>query len=408
LKILHIIDSGGLYGAEVMLLNLVAEQVKLGLEPVIASIGEKGIDEKPLEAEAEQRGLAVRKFRMRPGPNLFGAFKVLRYAWRGGFDLLHSHGYKGNILFGLLPRFFRKISMVSTLHGYTYIGGFSRMGLYEWLDSLSLRFMDAVVLVDQTMRSHPKLKKLSGVEFRVINNGIPVLPDSAPSNVHTFTRSGTEAASVEKVGGSEGGEWSVSAKIVEFCQRGFTIGAVGRLSPEKGFDHLMDAIAALIAEGRNIQLVIMGEGESRKDLENQSAALGLGDRLLMPGYVPNAKSFLSRLWLFAMPSLTEGLPMVLLEAMAAGVPIVARRVGGIPAMLGQGRAGILVPPLDVVALKEGIRAVMDHPVAARQRAAAAAEHVRTAYSSRAMAERYLDVYRQVAPSGPLLQIQVTR
>jgi glycosyltransferase involved in cell wall biosynthesis len=130
--------------------------------------------------------------------------------------------------------------------------------------------------------------------------------------------------------------------------------------------------------------------------------------LLMPGYVPHANSFLSRLGLFAMPSLTEGLPMVLLEAMAAGVPIVASRVGGIPAMLGQGRAGILVPARDVAALKEGIRAVMDDPAAARQRAAAAAEHLHTAYSSRAMAERYLAVYRQVAPSGPLVQIHVTR
>jgi hypothetical protein len=64
MKILHIIDSGGLYGAEVMLLNLVAEQIKLGLDPTIASIGEKNIDEKPLEAEALKRGFKVKKFRM--------------------------------------------------------------------------------------------------------------------------------------------------------------------------------------------------------------------------------------------------------------------------------------------------------------------------------------------------------
>jgi glycosyltransferase involved in cell wall biosynthesis len=407
MKVLHIIDSGGLYGAEIMLLNLVAEQVKLGLEPVIASIGEKGGGEKPIEVEAEQRGLAVRTFRMRPGPNLAGAIKVLDYARSGGFDLLHSHGYKGNILFGLIPRFFRKIPMVSTLHGYTHVSGFSRMGLYEWLDSLSLRFIDAVVLVDNTMQSHPKLKKLNGIKFRVVNNGIPFQPDSAPSNVHTLTRSRAEASSAEEVGGVEGGETSVSAKIVEFCQSGFTIGAVGRLSHEKGFEFLIKASADLVAEGRNIQLVIMGEGELRNDLEHMAAVRGLGDRLLLPGYVPNAKRFLSFLGLFTMPSLTEGLPMVLLEAMAAGVPIVASRVGGIPEVLSQGRTGILVPARDVAALKEGIRAVMDDPAAARQRAADASEHVHTNYSSRAMAEQYLDVYRQVDPAGPLRQIQVT-
>ena len=197
-------------------------------------------------------------------------------------------------------------------------------------------------------------------------------------------------------------------KFVEFCQRGFTICAVGRLSPEKGFDLLIDAVSALVAEGRDLRLVIMGEGGLRKELESQAGALMLGDRLLMPGYVPNAKSCLSRLGLFAMPSLTEGLPMVLLEAMAAGVPIVASRVGGIPEMLSQGRAGILVPPRDFDALKEGIRVVLDDPAAARQRAAAAAERLHTAYCSRVMAERYLDVYRQMAPVGPPVKIQVTR
>jgi len=88
MRVLHIIDSGGLYGAEMVLLNLVAEQMKMGLEPVIASIGEKGIKEKPLETEAIKRGLRVGKFRMLPGPNLPGMFKVLRYAQKHGFDIL--------------------------------------------------------------------------------------------------------------------------------------------------------------------------------------------------------------------------------------------------------------------------------------------------------------------------------
>lgn len=72
MKVLHIIDSGGLYGAEVVLLNLVTEQVKQGLEPIIASIGEKGIAEKPLETEATMRGFRIEKFRMTPGPNYMG------------------------------------------------------------------------------------------------------------------------------------------------------------------------------------------------------------------------------------------------------------------------------------------------------------------------------------------------
>ena len=97
MKILHIIDSGGLYGAEMVLLNLVAEQIKLGLEPTIASIGEKGIVEKPLETEVIKRGFKLKKFRMQPGPDYMGASKILRFAKQEYFDLMHSHGYEGNI-----------------------------------------------------------------------------------------------------------------------------------------------------------------------------------------------------------------------------------------------------------------------------------------------------------------------
>jgi glycosyltransferase involved in cell wall biosynthesis len=380
MKVLHIIDSGGLYGAEVMLLNLAGEQARLGLEPVIGSIGEPHIVEKPLEAEALRRGLRVEKFRMRPGFNVPGALKVLRFAWREKCDVLHSHGYKGNILFGLIPQIVRKIPLVSTIHGYTSVNGFSRISLYERLDSLSLRFVDAVVLVEQLMRSHPRLKKLSGVKLKVVNNGIPALPDSPVSPLAILTNQQFDY--LEKT-------------IVKFCQQGFCIGVVGRLSQEKGLDILMEALSALVAEGRDLRMVIMGEGEQRADLENKAANLGLGERLMMAGYVAGAERYLAHLSLFALPSLTEGLPMVLLEAMAAEVPIVASRVGGIPAVLDEGRVGILVPARDVAALKKGIRSVMDDPCAARQRAARAAERVHAFYTSKAMAEGYIRIYRQV-------------
>ena len=129
MKVLHVIDSGGLYGAEVMLLNLMSEQVAMGLEPILASIGDPGITEKPLETEAIRRGLPVKVFRMRPGPNVWGALKILRFARSELVGLLHSHGYKGNILFGLMPRMLRRIPMVATVHGWTWTGGISRMGL---------------------------------------------------------------------------------------------------------------------------------------------------------------------------------------------------------------------------------------------------------------------------------------
>lgn len=381
-KVLHIIDSGGLYGAEAMLLNLMQEQVELGLEPILASIGRPDIAEKPIEAEARRRNLAVRPFRMKPGPNWRGRREILEFAREEGVDLIHTHGYKGNILFSLMPRSFRQIPIVTTVHGYTWTGGITRMLFYQKLDALCLRFSDQVVLVNQGMTAHPFLrgKKLP---FEVIENGIAVSRRPEPA-----------------------GTGELRSDILDFAGKGFTIAAVGRLSREKGFDRLIEAVAGLVADGKDVRLVIMGDGYLKGELFLKVNELGIGDRVMFSGYVDGAGRYLPHFDLFAMPSLTEGLPMVLLEAMTAEVPIVATYVGGIPEVLDQGEAGILVGAGDVKALKAGIEEVMDKPEAAARRAAYALARVRKFYSSRAMAERYLKVYADLLPeSTPDSEVQ---
>jgi glycosyltransferase involved in cell wall biosynthesis len=372
MNILHIIDSGGLYGAEVMLLNLCAEQREMGLDPVIASIGDPHVGEKPLEAEARRRGLRVESFRMRPGPNLAGALQILRFARSEQVDILHSHGYKGNILFGLMPKVLRRIPMVSTLHGWTWTGGWSRMGLYEWLDRLSLRFIDRVVIVNDAMRDKVRIN-----ELHVVNNGIPA--------------SGPCFSTIDPTNPMD----TTDPLISSFSRQGFTIAAVGRLSPEKGFELLLEAVAGLVAEGKDVRLVILGEGGERGRLEKMAEELGLGGRVLMPGYVADAGHYFSLFGAFAIPSFTEGLPMVLLEAMAAGIPVVATKVGGIPHVLEQGTGGLLVEPGDVAALTRGIAAVIDDPASAERRRQHACRRVREHYSSRAMANKYTEIYQSI-------------
>ena len=129
--------------------------------------------EKPLEIEARQRDFPVKTFRMRPGPNFIGAWKILNYAKSIDCHLLHSHGYKGNILFGFIPKKIRHLPLITTLHGWTSSGTtFSRMRLYEMLDSWSLSRMDAVVLVNEGMLAHPRLAGRNNVNFHIVNNGI--------------------------------------------------------------------------------------------------------------------------------------------------------------------------------------------------------------------------------------------
>ncbi len=288
MRILHIIDSAGLYGAEMMLLNLVEEQIKQGLKPVIASIGDMKSEEKPLEFEAGKRGFSIRTFRMRAGPNFSGAKEILKFAKSIDCDLLHSHGFKGNILFGYIPKKSRCLPLITTLHGWTSAGRpFSRMHLYELLDSWTLPRLDAVVLVNEGMLSHPRLAGRDNVRYHIVNNGISLnAPESFPC-----------------------GDLQLN------CTTNLNIIAVGRLSPEKGFEVLIKAIARVLDNGLDISLVLFGEGRQRQNLENLVRHLGLQERVSMPGFMSNVAAAFSCFDLLVVPSFTEGLPITILEAM---------------------------------------------------------------------------------------------
>lgn len=371
-KILHIIDSGGLYGAEIMLLHLMEAQIEFGLDPVLASIGSPDCGDKPIENEARCRGLQVKTFRLRPGPNWIGAFEILRFARGEKVVLLHSHGYKGNILFGLLPRSLRRLPLVSTIHGWTWTGGWNRMLMYEWLDGLSLRFVDRVVLVNKAMSSHPRVKKLRTERVAVVPNGV---------SFNTTRPSTTELRN----------------DIVQFAQQDFSIVSVGRLSPEKGLATLLEVVAGLVQDGHDLRLALLGEGRLRFELQQQAEDLGIAGRVLFAGYVDKAEDYLRYFNLFCLPSLTEGLPMVLLEAMAARVPVAASRVGGIPEVLDQGRLGFLFEPAKSESLRGAIIKVMQQPQLVHEQVEKAARHVAEIYSSQAMAEKYLPIYQELLP-----------
>jgi glycosyltransferase involved in cell wall biosynthesis len=371
MRILHFVDSGGLYGAEVVLLSLATVQQRLGHSPALVSIGSANSGEKPIEQEATRRGIPVHAVRMTDGPNLSGALRLMDLARRQRADVLHSHGYKPDILLGLLPKRFRPAPLVATVHGYTHGRGLDRMRLYKWLDLRALRRFDRVVLVHSGMRAIRGIDTLEESRVRVIENG---LPDPGP------LASGLDP------------------RLVAFCQ-GTVVGAIGRLSPEKGFDRLIEAFSQLAAGGSKAKLVILGEGSERGTLERAIAEKGLTGRVLMPGFVDGPRH-LSLFSVFVLPSLTEGLPISLLEAMRAGVPVVATKVGAVPAVLGDD-CGLLVERDDVIGLTRALERVLTDAPLTADLVRASASRVR-AFSSDRMVARYLDAYAELIPPTPTL------
>ena len=365
MNIVHIIDSDGLNGAEIMLLNLMEEQRRMDLKPVLLSLGDSGTGENSLEAEARKRMLEVIPFRTRRGYSLQGALEIARRARETNAALLHSHGYKGDILVGSLPRKIRHMPMVRTQHGRTSVARLSRIGMYEALDSLIIRGLDAVIEVNEA-----GLQRRDGKTF-VIENGIPELEfDSASA-------------------------YSADPVVREFCKNSFIIGTLSRLSEEKGLVHLIAALSAVCSRYPRVKCLVLGEGPLKNMLQSLVNEAGLADRVLLAGYRNYAYHYLPCFNIFALPSLTEGLPISLLEAMQAEVPIVATRVGGIPRVLENGRTGVLVRPGDPEELAAAIFALLSDPLGARAMGRHARAAALTNYSSRRMAENYQRVYETV-------------
>ena len=174
-KVLHVIDSAGLYGAEVMLLNLVKEQQKQGLSPLLLSFSKPGEQEKPIEQFARLYSVPCERFEISTIPNLFQLKRLIRLVTLKNVDAVHSHGYKGNIIFGLILRPFIRCSVFVTAHGWTSNGrGDLKLRFFELLDFYSLGFVDHLVLVSKQMLDYPRIEKLhSKGRVTVINNGLP-------------------------------------------------------------------------------------------------------------------------------------------------------------------------------------------------------------------------------------------
>lgn len=352
IRVLHLRSSCGLYGADRALLDL-AGATRLPLEPVIGSIVRGEQDE--LGEEAARRGLPHWRIQSDGKADLAAAAALGRRLAEEDIAVIHAHDYK-SLALGLLAARRSRVPVVATFHGDT--AATPALIAYEALARGLGNFTQAVAAV-----SAPLARKLSRwirtAPVHHIPNGIPLSQPCSDAE---------RAAARSELG------VAADAKVVAI---------VGRLSVEKGHATLIDAVRRL--SPRPI-LLAAGDGALRAEL--QERAQGLDVRWL--GFVGKTRSVYAAADVIAMPSLTEGVPLVALEAMAAGRPLVASRVGELPTMLRDG-AGLLVAPSDVeglaAALELGLRG--GDPLAALTQKAL--QTVRRDYALESMAERYADL-----------------
>jgi glycosyltransferase involved in cell wall biosynthesis len=173
------------------------------------------------------------------------------------------------------------------------------------------------------------------------------------------------------------------------------IGTVCRLvEPKKGLKYLLEAVAQLEQEaGKPVcQVLLVGEGPAEQSLRTLSERLGISPRVAFVGVRRDIPEVLSLMNIFVLPSLYEGFGIAILEAMAAGKPVIATTVGGIPEFVVPGQSGLLVPPGDASALARAIKQLLDEPEKARAMGRQGQEHVKTHYSIESVVRQHEQLY----------------
>lgn len=175
---------------------------------------------------------------------------------------------------------------------------------------------------------------------------------------------------------------------------------VGRLTRQKGLDVLLAAMARLAPDVPAIHLLVAGDGEARSSLEGLASRLGLSARVHFLGRRDDVSQLMKTAHLAVLPSRWEGLSLVLLEAMAAGLPVVATRVEGQAEVIEDGVSGLLVPSEDPAGLAEAMRRLLGDAALSARLGEAAAEKVRREHSAETMAARYAELYNHLLAAGP--------
>ncbi len=277
-------------------------------------------------------------------------------------DIFHSHGYRADVLGGWAAR--ARARRVSTVHGFT--GGDWKNRLYEQLQLRAYRGYDAVIAVSRLL------------EARLQRSGIPASRVELLPNAWSPTAPPLDRAAARQLLGLTPGDR--------------VIGWVGRLSPEKGGDVFLEAAARLREPG--VRFSVVGDGAERAALEARARALGIEDRLTWHGILPSAGRVMAAFDVYVLSSRTEGTPIALFEAMAAGVPVVTTAVGGVPDVVGEDAAW-LVAPESPDALAGAMHAALADPAEAKRRAGQAAERLRVHYAAEPWIDRHLDLYQRL-------------
>jgi glycosyltransferase involved in cell wall biosynthesis len=362
-KVLQLISSGGYYGAENMLLNLCASQQKAGCENSLMLFYNVHAPNVEFYERARRRGLGVRMVHCRGRADWRAIRQIEECIQEDGIELLHTHGYKAD-LYGYVAARRSGKPIVATCHNW--VGGTAALGIYNHLDRMALKRFRGLAAVSDSVAQRLLNSGVAAPKIRTLAIGIDVEPfeHALPSPALNFDGN--------KVNGM-----------------------VARLDLQKGFECLLRAAHQLCGIFPALKVVIAGEGPDRQAIENMIQRFGLQSSVSLAGHHSDMPGIYAAIDIFVLPSLNEGLPMTILEAMAASKPVIATRVGAIPSVINAGETGLLVDPGDADGLRDALARLLSDSDLCQRLGAAGHDWVRRNYTSEAMAMKYRQMYGEV-------------
>lgn len=358
MKIVHLEAGRHVYGGPLQVLLLVEGLVRRGVENVLVVPAGSLVEE-----EARRRQLPTRPIPMAGDADLPFPFRFHRVLREERPDLVHLHSRRGADTLGAVTT---KVARIPTVLS-------RRVDNPEpgWSVGAKYRLFDAVIPISEAIR---RVLVRQGVPERkvfCVHSALDPAPYRGPCRRPEFLR-----------------EFNLS-------EHDRTVGMAAQFIPRKGHGTLLDAVPSILESHPTTRFLLFGRGPRRGEVAGRVGEMGLEDSVQLPGFRTDLPSILPCLDLLVHPATLEGLGIVLLQASAAGIPIVASAAGGIPEAVAHGETGVLVDPGDPTALADAVSALLADPEKARAMGAEGRRRIRRLFSVERMVEGNLAVYRSV-------------
>jgi glycosyltransferase involved in cell wall biosynthesis len=381
LRVVHVITRLSLGGSSENTVLSIAGLIAAGHECLLVA-GETQSEPAVVEA-ARARGCGVElipSLVRQPSPvrDLAALVALVRLFRRRRPDLVHTHTSKAGFIGRLAARIARVPIVAHTPHGHVFYAyhGAATTAAFVWLERIAARWTDRIVVLTERGAGEHLARGIGRASQYV----------AIPSGVDTAALS------------ARAPERAAARLALGLPPDAAVVVGVGRLVPVKGFDVLVAALPKVRAAVPSLRVLLVGDGPERPAIESLARTLGVADSLTITGAQADVVPYLAAADVLAAPSRNEGMGRVLIEAMALGVPVVATRVGGIPAVLAGGEFGPLVEPDTPGALAEALIGLLGDP-AGREKLAEAGRRRAEDFTEAVMVSRMVRLYRELAEAS---------